>query len=50
MQIINIYKFALSVNALSTFNPTAPEGQFKEAQFGVPHNINANLQLINAFV
>lgn len=30
---------------LSTFNPLAPEGQFKEAQFGVPHNINANLQL-----
>ncbi len=30
---------------LSTFSPTAPEGQFKEAQFGVPHNINANLQL-----
>ena len=30
---------------LSTFNPTAPEGQFKEAKFGVPHNINANLQL-----
>lgn len=30
---------------LSTFNPTAPAGQFKEAQFGVPHNINANLQL-----
>ncbi|MDP1725955.1 MAG: TolC family protein [Bacteroidota bacterium] len=30
---------------LSTFNPTAPEGKFKEAQFGVPHNINANLQL-----
>ena len=22
-----------------------PEGQFKEAQFGVPHNANANLQL-----
>lgn len=22
-----------------------PEGKFKEAQFGVPHNINANLQL-----
>ncbi len=22
-----------------------PEGQFKEAQFGVPHNINANIQL-----
>ncbi len=30
---------------LSTFNPAAPEGQFKDAQFGVPHNINANLQL-----
>lgn len=30
---------------LSTFSPTASEGQFKEAQFGVPHNINANLQL-----
>lgn len=22
-----------------------PEGQFKEAQFGVPHNLNANIQL-----
>jgi len=31
---------------LSTFNPHAPEGQFKEAQFGVPHNINANFQLL----
>lgn len=30
---------------LSTFNPAALEGQFKEAQFGVPHNINTNLQL-----
>ncbi|MCC6839147.1 MAG: TolC family protein [Flavobacteriales bacterium] len=30
---------------LSTFNPMAPEGQFKEVQFGVPHNINANVQL-----
>ncbi len=29
---------------LSTFNPTAPAGQFKEAQFGVPHNLNFNLQ------
>ncbi len=29
---------------LSTFNPAAQEGQFREAQFGVPHNINANLQ------
>jgi len=30
---------------LSTFNPAAPEGQFIEAQFGVPHNINASVQL-----
>jgi outer membrane protein TolC len=30
---------------LSTFNPNAPVGQFKEAQFGVPHNIGANVQL-----
>lgn len=30
---------------LSTFNPTAAEGQFKEAQFGVPHNISASIQL-----
>jgi len=30
---------------LSTFNASAPEGQFKEAQFGVPHNINAAVQL-----
>jgi OMF family outer membrane factor len=28
---------------LSVFG--GPEGQFKEAQFGVPHNLNANLQL-----
>jgi len=26
------------------FNPQAPEWQFKAAQFGVPHNINANIQ------
>lgn len=30
---------------LSTFNPNAPIGQFKEAQFGVPHNVGANVQL-----
>lgn len=30
---------------LSTFNPAAPEGQFKEAQFGVPHNMGATVQL-----
>jgi OMF family outer membrane factor len=27
------------------FNPMAPEWEFKAAQFGVPHNINANLQV-----
>lgn len=30
---------------LSALNPSAPQGEFREAQFGVPHNINANLQL-----
>ena len=30
---------------LSTFNAAAPVGKFKEAQFGVPHNLNANVQL-----
>lgn len=30
---------------LSTFNPAAPEGQFKEAQFGVPHNLGASVQV-----
>lgn len=30
---------------LSTFNPAVPAGEFREIQFGVPHNINANLQL-----
>lgn len=29
---------------LTAFNPEAPSGVFREAQFGVPHNINANLQ------
>ena len=32
----------LPVNA---FNPSLPEGEFKSMQFGVPHNINANLTL-----
>lgn len=26
-------------------NPAVPEGQFRDVQFGVPHNITANLQL-----
>lgn len=33
----------MPTNAL---NPKAPEGEFKDLQFGVPHNINANLQLV----
>ncbi len=28
------------------FNPLAPEWEFKAAQFGVPHNINANIQVV----
>ena len=28
------------------FNPMAPEWEFKPAQFGVPHNINANVQVM----
>jgi len=32
----------LPVNA---FNPALPVGEFKAMRFGVPHNINANLQL-----
>src|SRR5690606_31999772 len=32
----------MSMNAL---NPQASEGQFRDSQFGVPHNINANVQL-----
>lgn len=30
---------------VSAFNPTAPKGEFKDVQFGVPHNINAGIQL-----
>ncbi len=30
---------------LSAFNPAAPEWKFQEVQFGVPHNINANIML-----
>ena len=30
---------------MNTLNPQAPEGKFRELQFGVPHNINANVQL-----
>jgi len=30
---------------LSAFNPAAQEGQFREAQFGVPHNMSASIQV-----
>jgi OMF family outer membrane factor len=30
---------------MNALNPQAPEGQFRDLQFGVPHNINANIQL-----
>ena len=29
---------------LNALNPAAPEGEFRAAQFGVPHNINLSLQ------
>ncbi len=32
----------MPTNAL---NPAAPNGQYKDVQFGVPHNINANMQV-----
>lgn len=31
---------------MNALNPQAPEGQFRDMQFGVPHNINANIQLV----
>ena len=49
VNIIGDYKYYFDLPyqlmPLSTFNPTAPVGQFKEAQFGVPHNMNLNVQL-----
>ncbi len=30
---------------MNALNPSAPKGQFRDLQFGVPHNINANIQL-----
>jgi OMF family outer membrane factor len=30
---------------MNALNPQVPEGQFRDLQFGVPHNINANVQL-----
>lgn len=31
---------------MNALNPTAQEGLFRDLQFGVPHNINANVQLV----
>jgi|SRR5690554_1210399 len=31
---------------MNALNPSAPEGQYRDIQFGVPHNINANVQLV----
>ncbi len=31
---------------MNALNPQAPEGQFRDIQFGVPHNFNANVQLV----
>ena len=42
------YKYAFDLPyqlmPLTAFNPKAAVGQFKEAQFGVPHNMNLNVQ------
>lgn len=49
VNIVGDYKYftdlPYQLMPLTTFNPTATEGQFKEAQFGVPHNINASIQV-----
>ncbi len=49
VNVIGDYKYFFDLPTqlmpLSTFNPTAPEGQFKEAQFGVPHNMSASVQV-----
>jgi len=39
---LNLPYQLLPVNA---FNPAVPEGEYRAIQFGVPHTINANLQL-----
>jgi OMF family outer membrane factor len=49
VNLVGDYKYFIDLPyqlmPMSTFNPTAPEGQFKEAQFGVPHNISASIQV-----
>lgn len=43
---LNLPYQLLPVNA---FNPAVAEGEYRAIQFGVPHNINANLQLSMPF-
>jgi len=38
-------KLPTQLMPMNALNPQAPEGQFRDLQFGVPHNINANVQL-----
>lgn len=38
-------KLPTQLMPMNALNPQAPEGQFRNLQFGVPHNINANVQL-----
>ena len=49
VNVVGDYKYFIDLPyqlmSLSTFNPSAPEGQFKEAQFGVPHNMSASVQV-----
>lgn len=44
------YKYFLELPTqlmpLSALNPQMPEGQYRNIQFGVPHNISANVQLM----
>lgn len=49
VNVVGDYKYFIDLPyqlmPLSTFNPMAPEGKFKEAQFGVPHNISTSIQV-----
>ena len=49
VNVVGDYKYftdlPYQLMSMSTFNPTAPEGQFREAQFGVPHNMSAAIQV-----
>ena len=49
VNLVGDYKYFIDLPyqlmPMSTFDPTAPEGKFREAQFGVPHNISASIQV-----